>query len=138
MCSGGTEFVMTGVGIGGRPTRLEGAGLGVVVRVPGARSVCAGVEEVCCGKLPEGCDFASFLSSFCTHPSPVSNLADQSRLLTFLLLSSRACGVSDISVFTFHCGGVQPTPVRTLYRCDNGTYAFQTIKANGKRISLGY
>ena len=68
MCSGKTGFAVAGVGTGGRPTRLEGAGLGVVVRAPRARSVCVGVGDVCCGKLPTACDFASFLSSFCTHP----------------------------------------------------------------------
>jgi len=68
---------VAGVGIGGRPTKLEGVGFGVVVRGPGARSVCAGVTDVCCGKLPEACDFASFLSSFCTRPSLVSELCDQ-------------------------------------------------------------
>lgn len=77
VCSGGTGFVVTGVGTGGRPTRLEGAGLGVVVRVPRGRSACAGVGDVCCGKLPRACDFASFLSSFCKRPLSVSRPTDQ-------------------------------------------------------------
>jgi len=68
---------VAGVGIGGRLTRFGGGGLGVVVRVPGVRSVCAGAADVCCAKLPEVCDFASFLSSFCTPPSPISKLGDQ-------------------------------------------------------------
>lgn len=95
-------FVAVVVGICGLPTGFEvTGGLGVVVRGPGVRSVFARAAGVCCGRLPEPCDFASFLSSFCTLPSCV-NLGIENRSPTFLLLSSRACGVSDTRVFTFH------------------------------------
>ena len=80
MCSGGAGFIAAGICTGGRLTRLEGAGLGVVVRVPGARSVWAGAEDVRCGKLPGACSFASFLSSFCTRPLSISKLSDQKRI----------------------------------------------------------
>jgi hypothetical protein len=77
VCSGVVGFAASGAGIGGRPMRLERAGLGVVVRVPGARSVCADAADVCCGKLTKGCDFASFLNSFCARPSSVNKSGDR-------------------------------------------------------------
>lgn len=80
MCSGGAGFVVAEVGIGGRPTRLEGAGLGVIVRGPGAGSVCTGVADVCCGKVPGPCDFTSFLSSFCARSLFVTEIGDQKRV----------------------------------------------------------
>ena len=78
LCSVG-PVLMAVVGICGRPVVLKGTGLGVVVRGPGARSVCAGVAEIGCGKLPEGCDFASFLSSFCIRLSSME-LGDKKRI----------------------------------------------------------
>ena len=53
MFSEGAAFAVVGVGAGGRLTRLEGTGLGVVERGAGARSICAEVAEVCCGMFPK-------------------------------------------------------------------------------------
>jgi hypothetical protein len=65
VCSWGAMFVVVAAGIGGRPMKFDGTGLGVVVREPGTWSICTEVTGVSCGKPPETCDFASFFSSFC-------------------------------------------------------------------------
>jgi hypothetical protein len=49
----GAAFAVVGVGGGRRLMRLEGTGLGVVERGGGARSICAGAAEVCCGMFPK-------------------------------------------------------------------------------------